>query len=143
MPVITLPDGSQRTFSNPVTIADVAADIGPGLAKAALAAGAVDGKEKARNDLLARYVQSIKARVASNWAHPPTTPKGLKCRVRVKQIPGGGVVDASISTPCNADALVKKSIINAVKRSDPLPYTGFEDVFERTLSFTFTYDGEN
>ncbi len=109
----------------------------------ALAAGTVDGKEKARNDLLARYVQSIKARVASNWARPPTTPKGLKCRVRVKQIPGGGVVDASISTPCNADALVKKSIINAVKRSDPLPYTGFEDVFERTLSFTFTYDGEN
>ena len=109
----------------------------------ALAAGTVDGKEKARNDLLARYVQSIKARVASNWARPPTTPKGLKCRVRVKQIPGGGVIDASISTPCNADALVKKSIINAVKRSDPLPYTGFEDVFERTLSFTFTYDGEN
>jgi len=106
-------------------------------------AGAIDGKEKARRDLLARYVQSIKARVASNWARPPTTPKGLRCRVRVKQIPGGGVVDATITSPCNADALVKKSIINAVKRSDPLPYTGFEDVFERTLSFTFTYDGEN
>ncbi len=111
--------------------------------KQALAAGAVNGSEKARNNLLARYVQSIKARVASNWARPPTTPKGLRCRVRVKQIPGGGVIDATISSPCNADALVKKSIINAVKRSDPLPYTGFEDVFERTLSFTFTYDGEN
>ncbi len=37
MPVITLPDGSQRSFDNPVTIADVALDIGPGLAKAALA----------------------------------------------------------------------------------------------------------
>jgi len=37
MPVITLPDGSQRTYSNPVSIHDVAADIGPGLAKAALA----------------------------------------------------------------------------------------------------------
>ncbi len=40
--VITLPDGSQRTFDGPVTVADVAADIGPGLAKAALA-GRVDG----------------------------------------------------------------------------------------------------
>ena len=43
MPVITLPDGSQRTFSSPVTVYDVAAEIGPGLAKATLA-GKVDGK---------------------------------------------------------------------------------------------------
>ncbi len=43
MPVITLPDGSQREFDQPVSIHDVAADIGPGLAKAALA-GRVDGE---------------------------------------------------------------------------------------------------
>ncbi len=40
---ITLPDGSQRQFENPVTVQDVAAAIGAGLAKAALA-GKVDGK---------------------------------------------------------------------------------------------------
>ncbi len=45
MPVITLPDGSERSFPNPVTVHDVAADIGPGLAKAALA-GVVDGMER-------------------------------------------------------------------------------------------------
>jgi threonyl-tRNA synthetase len=44
MPVITLPDGSQRNFDKPVSVHDVAADIGPGLAKAALA-GVVDGRE--------------------------------------------------------------------------------------------------
>ena len=43
MPTITLPDGSQRTFDAAVSVADVAADIGPGLAKAALA-GKVDGE---------------------------------------------------------------------------------------------------
>jgi threonyl-tRNA synthetase len=37
MPTITLPDGSQRRFDGPVSVAEVAADIGPGLAKAALA----------------------------------------------------------------------------------------------------------
>ena len=37
MPTITLPDGSKRDYANPVTVADVAADIGAGLAKAALA----------------------------------------------------------------------------------------------------------
>ena len=40
---ITLPDGSRREFPAPVTVADVAASIGAGLAKAALA-GRVDGK---------------------------------------------------------------------------------------------------
>jgi len=43
MPVITLPDGSQRSFDHAVTVADVAASIGAGLAKAALA-GQVNGK---------------------------------------------------------------------------------------------------
>ncbi|MFT6552416.1 MAG: threonyl-tRNA synthetase [Zhongshania marina] len=43
MPVITLPDASQRVFDHPVSVADVAMDIGPGLAKAALA-GRVNGK---------------------------------------------------------------------------------------------------
>jgi threonyl-tRNA synthetase len=42
MPVITLPDGSLKTFDRAISVADVAASIGPGLAKAALA-GRVDG----------------------------------------------------------------------------------------------------
>ncbi len=43
MPVITLPDGSKREFANAVTVFDVAADIGAGLAKVALA-GRVNGE---------------------------------------------------------------------------------------------------
>jgi len=43
MPRITLPDGSIKEFENPVSGADIAADIGPGLAKAALALK-LDGK---------------------------------------------------------------------------------------------------
>ncbi len=42
MPVITLPDGSQRLFDAPVSVGEVAANIGAGLAKATLA-GVVDG----------------------------------------------------------------------------------------------------
>ena len=43
MIAITLPDGSRREFSGPVTVAEVAQSIGAGLAKAALA-GRVDGQ---------------------------------------------------------------------------------------------------
>ncbi len=42
-PVITLPDGTQRSFETPLTVMDVASDIGPGLAKATLA-GRVNGE---------------------------------------------------------------------------------------------------
>lgn len=44
MPVITLPDGSKKTFDAPVTVAQVAASIGSGLAKAAIA-GKVNDKQ--------------------------------------------------------------------------------------------------
>ena len=43
MPQVTMPDGSTRNFDSPLTVADVAASIGAGLAKAALA-GKVDGQ---------------------------------------------------------------------------------------------------
>lgn len=43
MPVITLPDGSKKEYAEPVSVAAVAADIGAGLARAALA-GRVDGR---------------------------------------------------------------------------------------------------
>ena len=42
MPVISLPDGSQRSYDDPMSVLDIAADIGPGLARATLAAE-VDG----------------------------------------------------------------------------------------------------
>ena len=43
MPDIRLPDGSIKSFAAPVTVAEIAASVGPGLARAALA-GKVDGK---------------------------------------------------------------------------------------------------
>ena len=51
MPVITLPDGSQRTFEHPVTILDVAQSIGAGLAKATVA-GRVNGRLLDATDLI-------------------------------------------------------------------------------------------
>ena len=51
MPVITLPDGSQRSFDNPVAVYDVAADIGAGLAKATIA-GRVNGERVDAHDII-------------------------------------------------------------------------------------------
>ncbi|EHK91312.1 threonine--tRNA ligase [Aggregatibacter actinomycetemcomitans] len=51
MPIITLPDGSQRQFDKPVTVLEVAQDIGAGLAKATIA-GRVNGERKDACDLI-------------------------------------------------------------------------------------------
>ena len=51
MPVITLPDGSQRQFDHPVSVLEVAQDIGAGLAKATIA-GRVNGERKDACDLI-------------------------------------------------------------------------------------------
>lgn len=45
MPIITLPDGSQRQFDRPVSVLEVAQDIGAGLAKATIA-GRVNGERR-------------------------------------------------------------------------------------------------
>ncbi len=50
-PVITLPDGSKRAFDAPVTLAEIAADIGPGLAKATIA-GSANGSPIDASDLI-------------------------------------------------------------------------------------------
>ncbi|HEX7454488.1 MAG TPA: threonine--tRNA ligase [Gallionella sp.] len=56
MPIITLPDGSQRSFEQPVTVADVALSIGAGLARATLA-GRVDGQVVDASHLITQDVQ--------------------------------------------------------------------------------------
>ncbi len=104
--------------------------------------GVENGDEKAKRTLTTLYESAINSAVTRQWARPSGTPAGLKCQIKVNQIPGGGVIDVSIGSPCNASAVVRNSIINAVKKADPLPYTGFEQVFDRRIIFTFQYQGD-
>jgi len=83
------------------------------------------------------YIASIAAAVRAAWVRPPTALDDIVCRVAVLQIPGGEVIEASIASPCNADAATRRSIVAAVQRND-LPYQGYESVFERRINFTFT-----
>ncbi|MDW1162559.1 threonine--tRNA ligase [Mannheimia haemolytica] len=53
MPIITLPDGSQRSFDNPVSVMEVAQSIGAGLAKATIA-GRVNGERRDASDIISQ-----------------------------------------------------------------------------------------
>lgn len=89
-----------------------------------------------------KYMLTIQQVVTQNWLRPPTAQAGLKCSVKVVQIPGGEVISANIANPCNADQVTRRSIIAAVERVGNLPYRGFEDVFQREITFQFIYNGD-
>ena len=88
-----------------------------------------------------KYQAAIQAFVTQNWLRPPTAQPGLRCTLKIVQIPGSEVISAAISGKCNGDEATRRSILAAVERGGTLPYRGFEDVFEREIDFIFIYDG--
>jgi colicin import membrane protein len=88
------------------------------------------------------YHAAIQSLVTQNWLRPPTAQAGLRCTLKIVQIPGGEVISAAIAGKCNGDEATRRSILAAVERGGALPYRGFEDVFEREIDFIFIYDGD-
>lgn len=88
------------------------------------------------------YYSAIQSQVTNNWFRPPTARSGLRCRLKIVQIPGGEVISAAIAGVCNTDEATRRSLVAAVERAGSLPYRGFEDVFEREIDFIFTYDDD-
>ncbi len=86
------------------------------------------------------YYAAIQSQVTNNWLRPPTARPGLRCRLKIVQIPGGEVISAAIAGKCNADEATRRSLVAAVERAGSLPYRGFEKVFQREIDFIFTYD---
>jgi len=95
------------------------------------------GRLRTKSD---EYQIAIQAQVTLNWKRPPTARPGLRCTLRIVQIPGGQVISAAIAGSCIADEATRRSIVAAVERTGSLPFRGFEDVFDREIDFLFKYD---
>jgi colicin import membrane protein len=95
------------------------------------------GQGGTSDDLAARYAAAIQAAVSNQWIRPDSVPLGQRCRVVIRQLPGGEVIDAKVDPSCPYDEAGRRSVEAAVLRAQPLPYRGFEQVFSRTLNFTF------
>lgn len=111
-------------------------------AKAAKDREAQSLNEGRRAELGDQYSLLLQQIVTDNWLRPPTARPGLRCILKIVQIPGGEVISAAISGACNGDEATRRSIVAAVERIDALPYRGFEEVFAREIDFEFKYDGE-
>jgi colicin import membrane protein len=88
------------------------------------------------------YAAAIQASVTQNWNRPDSAQAGLKCSINITQIPGGDVISVTLGSPCNADDATRNSIEQAVMKAAPLPYQGYEKVFQRSIKLNFKYNGE-
>ena len=119
-----LADRRARQASEEAAIADASASAPPGDAGA-------------NADLAGRYAAALSEAIRRNWTRPENLPLGQRCRMTIRQLPGGEVVDVEVSASCPYDALGRRSIEAAVLKAQPLPYAGFEQVFNRTLILNF------
>ena len=73
----------------------------------------------------------IAARREGNGHFPGPVP------IRIRQVPGGEVIDVEVLPSCPYDELGRRSVEAAVLKAQPLPYAGFESVFKRDLILRF------
>lgn len=95
------------------------------------------GNQGADAGLSARYAAAIQEAILQNWTRPENVPLGQRCRIIITQVRGGTVVKAEVAPSCPFDELGRRSVEAAVLKAQPLPYAGFESVFNRTLNLNF------
>lgn len=87
--------------------------------------------------LSTRYAAAIQEAILRNWTRPDNVPLGQQCRINITQVRGGTVVRVEVAPSCPYDELGRRSVEAAVLKAQPLPYAGFESVFNRNLNLNF------
>ena len=95
------------------------------------------GNQGVDDALLGRYRLAIQQQVDRNWLRPDNLQPGLRCIVEVTQLRGGDVSGVDFAR-CQTDELTRRSIEAALMR-EPLPYAGYESVYQRKLAIPFCY----
>lgn len=83
------------------------------------------------------YAIAVRQKILRNWTAPASVEPGQRCRVVITQSPGGTVVSSQFGADCQFDIVGRESIERAVRKAQPLPYKGYEAVFQRTMSVDF------
>lgn len=95
------------------------------------------GNRGTEPDLSAAYSKALSDAIRNNWTQPDNVSSLQVCKIVIRQIPGGEVVDAQVDPSCPYDEQGRRSVEAAVLKAQPLPYRGFESVFSRTLTINF------
>lgn len=95
------------------------------------------GNRGADPNLHAAYSKALTDAIRSNWTQPDNVSSSQVCKIVIRQIPGGEVIDAQVDPSCPYDEQGRRSVEAAVLKAQPLPYRGFESVFNRSLTINF------
>jgi colicin import membrane protein len=98
------------------------------------------GNNGRANNLADQYLQAIRAVVNANWRHD-NIPEGVHCIVTFRQMRGGEVFGSLVFGDCPFDAAARASVEDALHRT-PLPYAGYEPVFQPTGTIDLCYPEE-
>lgn len=97
------------------------------------------GQGGSDSGLAAKYKSALNAAARANW-NTAQIPEQTRCQVEFTQIRGGEVIAVDFLS-CALDAPGRESIERALLRA-PMPYAGFEAVFQRKVTLTFCYPDE-
>ncbi len=93
-------------------------------------------KSREMSRLIAQYQDAIRSRIQSRWRKPLNEQPEAWCKVYVLQTPGGYVENVVVEE-CTGDEAFRRSVEEAVWKSDPLPQPPSPELFDRELRFKF------
>ena len=96
------------------------------------ASGAGQGK-----DTRAEWLALVSAEIEKKWRRPDEIPRGQRCRIRIKLLPGGEVLSAEVQSDCPYSEQNQRTVEAAVKKASPLPLKGNEDLRLRDFIVNF------
>lgn len=95
-------------------------------------------RQRELNTLLSQYVGAIKSKIQSRWRKPPSMETAnASCVVYVEQSVGGYIQKVEVQKCRGGDEQFRKSVEEAVWKSDPLPNPPDDELFSRQLKITF------
>lgn len=98
------------------------------------------GSNGRARDLENAYIAALNQTARENW-NTSLAPELQRCQVRFTQIPGGEVINVEFLS-CPYDAQGRDSVERALRKT-PMPYAGFETVFQRQIVLTMCYPKED
>jgi colicin import membrane protein len=97
-------------------------------------------QEEARaRSALSEYIPYIQDKVQRNWLRPAGSAAGLSCLIRVRLIPGGDVVSATV-VRSSGDPLFDRSVETAVLKASPLPLPTDATLFNHFREINFNFE---
>jgi colicin import membrane protein len=100
---------------------------------------AAEQEEARARSALSEYIPYIQDKVQRNWLRPAGSVAGLSCLIKVRLIPGGDVVSATV-VRSSGDPLFDRSVETAVLKASPLPLPTDTSLFNHFREINFNFD---